>query len=383
MNYLIETRIPFGNACQISVDETKSPVEINFSPSPHGGPETLWFCFRVLRLNKNNTKKNVIRLVLRNFRNLLGGSNPALVSIVSKSGNSSWHRLGAGKSLSEADGHISACWETSIISETTDFALCYPYGKEELLTLISQHPNYWKLACIGSSQQEREILRISNGNGVKGSNVPGIYVIARQHSGETPGSWALHGLLDYFADKKSKDFLIWGIPLSNIDGIENGDYGKDNFPYDLNRAWSSPAMRHETHVIKIDVDAWAAKCKPFVALDFHAPGACENDGAYCFVPKTIDGRRERMSLELAEFISAEIKKTGLASKNFIKSADYKSRWETLSFTKFICDTFSIASLSFEFPYSFAKSKELDTSDYMKMGKAIANGLEKLYAASKK
>ena len=54
--------------------------------------------------------------------------------------------------------------------------------------------------------------------------------------------------------------------------------------YDLNRAWGTPPMRHETLVMKRDCLLWAGRCRPALCLDFHAPGASEGGGCYFFVP---------------------------------------------------------------------------------------------------
>lgn len=131
------------------------------------------------------------------------------------------------------------------------------------------------------SQNGNPLIRISNNYGKINGKKLGFYFIARQHSGETPGSWVLDGLLKYLAKMNCRDILVWEIPLSNIDGVLQGDYGNDNFPYDLNRAWRDPPMRHETLVFQRDINnRWKSRCKPTLILDFHAPGGTETDGAY-------------------------------------------------------------------------------------------------------
>lgn len=374
----IRKDIQFGNLCAYSVNEEASPAVIEFAADPHGGPESMWFCFRLEGTAADENKK--IRLVFKFFQNVLGGSQEnGVLSIVSKRKDGNWERLGAGKREISDDGQATLVWNVNFVSEYMDFALCYPYGPDELSALLEKSCGYWKADSAGVSQGGRELIRLSNSYGDIGGAKKGIYVIARQHSGETPGSWGLQGFLDHFAKSGNKDFVVWSVPLSNIDGVVNGDYGKDNFPYDLNRAWGYPPMRHETQVIMRDMKRWAERCKPLVSIDFHAPGACENYGIYSFVPKNIQGELDPASVALAEKIHKTLESSGLASSDFIKCANYKSRWETPNFTRFSLHDMNLASLSFEFPYSFAGKKELSKEDYMSAGAAIAEAIIKNYA----
>ena len=38
-------------------------------------------------------------------------------------------------------------------------------------------------------------------------------------------------------------------------------------------------------MIQRDIARWRTRCRPALAVDFHAPGACESDGAYAYLPK--------------------------------------------------------------------------------------------------
>lgn len=362
----IRKDIPFGNLCAYSVKQESSQLLVEFAADPHGGPESMWFCFRLE--NEAGDENRKIRLVFKFFQNVLGGGQKdGLLSIVGRKTGGNWERLGAGKREFAPDGQLSLVWELDPFSGYMDFALCYPYGPENLAALSE----IWKRDAVGVSQGGREIVRLSNSYGEPGGRRKGIYLISRQHSAETPGSWALHGFLEHFAKSNNQDFLIWAVPFANIDGVENGDYGKDNFPYDLNRAWTRPAMRHETSVIMTDMQRWAARCSPLVSLDFHAPGVCENYGIYSFVAKNTQGNMDPASAALAEKVGAALNDCGLAWSDFVRCSNYKSRWETPNFTNFSVNQMKLSSLSFEFPYSFVGQRELREEDYMYAGAVIA------------
>ena len=371
MSLTVDTHIPGGNACQIAIAESGTLAEIRLTPDPHGGPETLWFRFRVRRTEPAAHRR--LRLVIMHFGNLLGGGNPCFCSPVICPAGGDWTRLGPGAMQVLPDGQIEGVWEFDFPHAEAEFALCFPYDTAECDALVAASGGYWKRDVIGVSQQGRPLVRLSNGYGSEqaGEKRPGIYAIARQHSGETPGSWVLHGFLEAFARLAVDDILLWSVPLANIDGVENGDYGKDNFPYDLNRAWGSPAMRHETLVMQRDMSRWNARCTARIAFDFHAPGLAETSGIYAFLPTADDAFSQRLDRWAA---CCGRGFDTFADATFGRRANYASRWETPGFTRFCLDRLKTPALSFETPYSFIGSKQMDRADYRQAGSLLAEAI---------
>lgn len=66
---------------------------------------------------------------------------------------------------------------------------------------------------------------------------------ARQHPGETPGSFVCEGFIDYIlSDEKEAQFLrrnyeIVFLPMLNPDGVIVGNYRTNLCGLDLNRRW--------------------------------------------------------------------------------------------------------------------------------------------------
>lgn len=69
--------------------------------------------------------------------------------------------------------------------------------------------------------------------------------MARQHPGETQGSFVCEGVLEKLVQKsKESDFLrrnyvIYVIPMVNVDGVIFGHYRSNLGGKDLNRKWDS------------------------------------------------------------------------------------------------------------------------------------------------
>lgn len=373
MAFKIETNIPYGNACDISILENGKTAEISFTPDPHGGPECLWFCFRLIQTTSSDSIES-IKLVLKNSQNMLGGGNPKNMRPVIRYADSDWRRLDAPTVKALPDGRNLVIWVIDAPKTFAEVAYCYPYGRSDVENLVNETDGYWKMDTIGVSQAGRPLIRLCNSYGNSGSDIPGLYLAARQHSGESSGSWVLDGFLRHIASLGDDAPMIWAIPLTNIDGVENGDYGKDNFPYDLNRAWGSPPMRHEALVFQRDIHRWRERCRPALCIDFHAPGACESNGIYCFLPNPEKLPEYHKSvLEMINRV-AEILTPKYAAEPFGRVARYASRWETPTFAVYCMTNLKVPAFTIENPYAMVGDMPLAREHYQEAGRLIASSI---------
>jgi len=372
----VDTNIPYGNACDIAVTEEDGMPVVSFAADPHGGPECLWFCFRLAQARGAGTRRAKVKLVLKHPYNMLGGNEPRTMRPVMRPARGDWERLGPGAAVELPDGRRYAEWIIDAPKPFADIAFCYPYGRPEIDTLLADTKGYWQADTIGVSQGARPLIRLSNGPGEVGGQRPGLYLIARQHSGEAPGSWALDGFLRYIASQGDKAPLVWAVPLSNIDGVEQGDYGKDNFPYDLNRAWGNPPMRHEVLVFQRDMQRWKKRCKPAAGIDFHAPGGCDAGGIFMFTPNPqTRAYQAQATTKWVEALAAGLTPQ-YAHKNFRQVATYASRWETPWFTEYCFSNLGVCELSLETPYGMIGETVLTRENYREAGARIAEAVMK-------
>lgn len=369
MSVRVDGSIPFGNVCDVQVRSAGDQTIVEFAADPKGGPEALWFCFRLTRLQPGD-RPIQLKLILKHLENMLGaGRHAEAVVPVCRADQGQWSRLSPGVAEVAPDGRVTAGWQVTLTGSTMDIALCYPYGQDDVTRLLRRTDSYWQARTIGVSQSARPIVRLSNLVGAEGSDRPGVYLIARQHAGETPGSWVLDGLLHRMATLGDAAPLLWCVPLANIDAINQGWYGKDNFPIDLNRAWGRPPMRHETLVIRQDIHRWARRCRPALAMDFHAPGL-HDSGAFVFGVKPGQALAEpvRQWSDLCAESLGEY-----CSDRFWRIADYPSRWQLPGFTTFMREQMQIPAMTLETAYSYAENgRILGIDDYRQMGRRIAD-----------
>jgi hypothetical protein len=376
MNVRVTTDMPYGNAGDISIKSCDDHHTVGFMPDPHGGPEALWFCFRVEQDLAG--ARLPLQIVLKNVDNLLGGGQaPERIRPVIRRRGADWGRLAAGKVIALPDDRRHIAWKVEAPDPFIEIALCYPYGPPELDALIRD--TGLSADVIGLSQAGRPLIRLSSQYGRKSAQPPGLYVMSRQHSGETSGCWALDGFLREMAAMGDDAPLIWTVPLANIDGVMRGDYGKDNFPYDLNRAWGVPPdgqpMRHETLVYQRDVGRWRGRCKPLLGIDWHAPGACENSGVYAYLPEP--DQYPEMHAKTKAWVDDFGDALGeFAAADFGRVANYASRWKTPSFSKFFYVIQGLPGFTFEVPYAMIGDRVLAREDYQEIGARVARSLVK-------
>lgn len=359
------------NACFLDAGIDGDADVLRFAAQPHGDPEALWFNFSLERTGA--PARPTLRLVLAHAGNLLGFCDPQTVRLVVRADGGMWERTGTGRRLASADGQLHAAWEVPAPAERMDVAFCFPYAERELDLLLAETGGRLRCDSIGLSQGGRPLWRLSNRYGVPGDGRMGLYVVARQHSGETPGSWVLDGLLRRVVALGECAPLVWAVPFAHRDGVASGDYGKDSFPVDLNRAWGIPPMRHETLVMKADIRRWKKRCSPSLILDLHAPGACETAGCYFFLPRValdaeVAGRVDAAARTIARALGP------YASSDPVRRGDYPTRWELPTLSGAACTEFGVVGLTMETSYQRAGDTILTIEHYREIGTRLIDGV---------
>jgi murein tripeptide amidase MpaA len=124
------------------------------------------------------------------------------------------------------------------------FAYFAPYNlarHQALLDRMATTPGV-SLDVIGKSVEGRAISRIRLGRGPRP-----VWLLGRQHSGETMASWWMEGALAHLldsADSVAARLLevatLHLVPLVNIDGATRGNLRGNAAGIDLNRQWHGP-----------------------------------------------------------------------------------------------------------------------------------------------
>ena len=120
-----------------------------------------------------------------------------------------------------------------VTAETLWVAYCYPYTNSDLNVLMEKLRNSpgVTISTIGKSEEGRDILKvhINRSAGAASERNQQIWIICREHPGETPASFVCEGmiqaLLKHPAGKKLREIYGFSfIPILNVDGVTHGYY---------------------------------------------------------------------------------------------------------------------------------------------------------------
>ena len=144
--------------------------------------------------------------------------------------------------------------------EYDSFYIAYfaPYSYEQHLDLVNyaQQSDICTLEQVGLTTQGRPIdfLRI----GDEDKNKKKLWIIARQHPGETMAEWFIQGLVNRLIDKQDsvsinllKKANLYIVPNMNIDGSILGNLRVNAKGVNLNREWENPSIDESPEVYYI------------------------------------------------------------------------------------------------------------------------------------
>lgn len=136
-------------------------------------------------------------------------------------------------------------------SDSVYYAYFAPYSMDRHQTLISQAAMDEKVSLhvIGETLDGQDMDLLTIGEIAVGKKV--IWVIARQHPGETMAEWFVEGLLERLLDDEdalSRSLLekavFYVVPNMNPDGSRRGHLRTNAAGANLNREWADPSVEN-------------------------------------------------------------------------------------------------------------------------------------------
>ena len=168
--------------------------------------------------------------------------------------------------------------------ETVYYAYFAAYPTERYRKFVaksSQHPNVTH-EVLGETLDGQSIDYLKLGDGPRQ-----MWVIARQHPGETMGSWWIEGFVDGLTDPSGENAralleqaTIHIVPCMNLDGSKRGHLRTNAGGVDLNRAWRNTTIEASPEVYLVREKMRSIGVDFF--LDVHGDEAIPNnflDGA--------------------------------------------------------------------------------------------------------
>lgn len=200
------------------------------------------------------------------------------------------------------NGHL--IWDHTPETDGIYYAYFAPYSMERHADLIADCLDHEgvSLEVLGTSVEGQAMDCLSVGEGDKT-----IWVIARQHPGESMAEWWMEGFLARLLDEEDavaqhlrREVTFRIVPNMNPDGSRHGNLRTNAVGANLNREWGvlTPERSPEVHCVIKAMDA----DKPALCLDVHGDEALP----YNFIAgaEGIPGYTQKQATNLAAFLEA-------------------------------------------------------------------------------
>ncbi|UGQ45711.1 M14 family metallopeptidase [Massilia endophytica] len=168
--------------------------------------------------------------------------------------------------------------EVMTIEHTPEYDSVYyayfePYSWERHLSLLdsAQLSPLTQIVDLGTTLDGHDLNMLIVGDPDAKKKV---WVIARQHPGETMAEWFVEGMLealldpaDPFASQCLKEAVFYVVPNMNPDGSVRGNLRTNAAGANLNREWNTPSMERSPEVFLVKEKMKETGCDMF--LDIH------------------------------------------------------------------------------------------------------------------
>ncbi len=258
----------------------------------------------------------------------------------------SWFRV-----PTDYDGQVMTISHTPQY-DSVYYAYFEPYSWERHLDLVSRvgMSPLVRIERLGSSVEGRDMDLVVIGNPAASKK---IWVIARQHPGETMAEWFVEGMLDALLDEINgaarallKDAVLYVVPNMNPDGAIHGNLRTNAAGANLNREWVAPSLENSPEVFVVRNRIHETGCDLF--LDVHGDEALP----YVFVAgsEMLEGFTAEQAARQQIFLD-EFKRASPEFQTEIGYAAGKYRADMLKLaSKYIGHTFGCVSLTLEMPF---------------------------------
>ncbi|MFZ6801905.1 M14 family metallopeptidase [Undibacterium sp. Di24W] len=276
----------------------------------------------------------------------------------------------------EFDGKVMSIKHTPD-TDSVYYAYFEPYSWERHLALLGsvEQSDQVRVEDLGNTVDGRDLNLVVVGNP---SAKKKVWIIARQHPGETMAEWLVEGTLNALLDPSNPiaraildDAVLYVVPNMNPDGSVRGNLRTNAAGANLNREWMTPSLETSPEVYYVKKKIEEVGCDLF--LDIHG----DEGLPYVFVAgsEMLEGFSEKQMQEQTAFVNSFCAASpDFQTKFGYEASKYNEDLLKLA-SKYIGHTFKCVSLTLELPFKDnANMPDLevgwDGSRSMKLGEAM-------------
>ena len=324
----------------IVLHSAKDPQNIRLSIRPDNASDFFqWFHFRL-----SGARDEACQFHIENAGKAAFTGGWENYSVCASYDRQTWFRI----PTMYKDGVLS--WAHTPELDSLYYAYFAPYSLErhaDMVAEILQHPDA-NLTVLGQTVEGQDLDCLTIGEGVVS-----LWVIGRQHPGETQASWWMEGFLERLCDnddpvarvlRSKATFHI--VPNMNPDGSCRGNLRTNYAGANLNREWDKASLQSSPEVFHT-IEAMNAH-KPDMVLDVHG----DESLPYNFIAgaEGIQGYTQKQAQNLADFLEAYC----TASPDFQTKIGYpKSAPNTANLamcTNFCAHEYDCLAMTLEMPF---------------------------------
>ncbi len=364
------TDFPGGNGLLLGVEESDGSPVLRFAAEPKNCPQALWFHFRVGGLGGRGGS-----FVLANPEQTLGGADWSNNCLVWRRQGQPWQRTEKPRRIEAPGGRVEWAWRIDSDADAVELAACFPYQPSDLAATLEQLGGAFERADIGLTLSGRPLGRVFNR--LPSADRPAVFLTARHHAGETPGSWVLDGLLRCVAGQQRlhETMTWWAVPMVNLDDVLAGSYGKDPFPHDCNRAYGPPGPRRpEIGAVMADARRLKAASGRMFFADLHAPGHGEQANYVPLRGWDADSPINPIGEAFANAFHAACPEEIRSPKAHVTPAPGPFIYGGMSSRNWAQTVLGVEAISLEISYQGNERKYYTVEDYRRLGAALADTL---------
>ncbi len=260
MPLLIDSDFPGGNIVVESIDGDEVRVHQDLRDTSH---DWFYWCFRV----RGGQGRRVRFLFTRSLA--IGVRGPA----VSLDQGWSWRWLGR-----EAVGGNVFCYTFGADGEDVRFSFAMPYQQMQWRRFADRlgESSAFSRHALCRTAKDREVEFALAGCNDR-EPLHRVAITCRHHCCEMMAGYALEGLIEWIVIDPSTEALwlrqnvqFFIVPMVDVDGVEDGDQGKDRQPRDHGRDYADDSIYASTGAIRRRLPAWG-EGRLRVGLDLHCP----------------------------------------------------------------------------------------------------------------
>lgn len=232
------------------------------------------------------------------------------------------------------------------------YAYFEPYSWEQHLALLGrvEGSEFGRVQDMGNTVEGRDMNLAVIGNP---SAAKKVWVIARQHPGETMAEWFVEGMIEALLDPANptarallQHAVFYVVPNMNPDGAVRGNLRTNAAGANLNREWMTPSVERSPEVLAVRNKMHEIGCDLF--LDIHG----DESIPYVFVAgcEMLEGFTEQQHIEQRHFIDSFLQASpDFQTKHGYEASKYKEDMLQLA-SKYVGHTFKCISLTLEMPF---------------------------------